>query len=113
VLQGRKNTPSLLIYRRAPSTPFACLHVNALSDRQGVLDFNAQVANRAVKLGVAQQELHRADVAGFSVDERGLRPPQRMCAIGRGRIAQTSRGLSGGFCPVTLPLFHGANGLCD
>lgn len=31
----------------------------------------------------------------------------------RTRIAQTSPGLSGGFWPVTFPLFQGTNGSCD
>jgi hypothetical protein len=46
--------------------------VDALGDRQGVFDLDAEISDRAIKLGVAKQQLHRPNVASLPIDERRL-----------------------------------------
>lgn len=53
-----------------------------LCDGQCILEFNAQITNRAVHLRVAKEELHHPQVAGLSVDLRNFVAPHRMGAIG-------------------------------
>ena len=55
--------------------------VDRFSDAQGVFEFDAQISNRAVHLRVTEQELHRAQIAGLSVDLRRLGAPQRVRAV--------------------------------
>ena len=52
-----------------------------LRELQGVLDFDAQVADRRFKLGVAKQQLHRPQVLGAPVNQRGLRAPHRVGTV--------------------------------
>lgn len=53
----------------------------ALCQSQGVLHINPEVPDRALDLRMAKQNLDCAEVSGRLVDNRRLRPPQRMRAI--------------------------------
>ena len=55
-----------------------------LCDLERVVDLDAEIANRALYLGVAQQELDGAKVLCSPVDERRLGPPYRMRSVSRG-----------------------------
>ena len=57
------------------------LDFRSLRQRQCVLDINAKVADSALNLGVTEQDLHGSQIAGGFVDDRGLRPAERMRAI--------------------------------
>ena len=50
--------------------------VDFLRDLDRVVDLDAEVANRALDLGVAKQELNGSKVPGSSVDQRRLGPPE-------------------------------------
>lgn len=58
-----------------------CSDFHALRNRQCVLQIDTQIANGAVLLRVAQEKLHRAQVARFLVDLRDLGPPHRVGAV--------------------------------
>ncbi len=85
---GLKNWPVIL------SKPGSCLeeygpaeHGAALSDLcmfrelQGILDVYPQVPDGIFDLGVTQQNLDRAKIAGRLVDHCSLGAPKRMCAV--------------------------------
>ena len=50
-------------------------------DAQGIVDFNAQVPDGALQLGMPEQKLYRPKVAGLSVDMCRLGTPQRVSAV--------------------------------
>ena len=56
--------------------------VNLFCYREGVVDFDAEVANSAFDLGMPQQELYGSQVAGSAIDQgclgpaKGMRPEQ-------------------------------------
>jgi hypothetical protein len=50
------------------------LHLRALGQREGILDINAKVADRALNLRMAKQNLHGAQVSRLLVDDRRFRP---------------------------------------
>jgi len=52
--------------------------VNLFCYGKGVVDFDPEVPDCAFDLGVAQQELHRPQVARPAVDQGGLGPSQGM-----------------------------------
>lgn len=52
------------------------------SDCERVFQFDAEISHRAVHLGVTEQQLHGAEIAGLAVDLRDLGPAHRMGAIG-------------------------------
>ena len=58
-----------------------CSNVDFLGDAQRVVQFDAEVSDRAIHLGVAKQELDRSEVASLPIDQRGLGPAQGMRAI--------------------------------
>lgn len=60
------------------------LPIKGRSDRDGerVVDLDAQVAHGALELGVPEQQLHCPQVAGAAVDQRRLRPSERLGAVG-------------------------------
>ncbi len=43
-----------------------------LGDLNGIVNLDAKIPNRALDLRVAQQQLHRAQVAGSPIDKRRL-----------------------------------------
>jgi hypothetical protein len=48
---------------------------------QRILKVHTEIPNRAVHLGVTEQELNRAHVASLAIDLRNLGAPHGMCAI--------------------------------
>src|SRR4051794_27091576 len=52
--------------------------------RERVIHLDAEISDRALDLGVTEQELDRPQVAGAPVDQGSLRPPQR---VGTGVIS--------------------------
>jgi hypothetical protein len=54
-----------------------------LRNAEGIIDFDAEITDRAFELGVSKQKLNRPQVAGLFVDLGCLRPPHRMRAVGR------------------------------
>ena len=48
------------------------LYLRAFSERERILDVDAQVPNGALDFRVAEQDLHSAQVARLLVDDRGL-----------------------------------------
>ncbi len=66
-------------------SPRAPLHFGLLRQLQGVLYLDAKVANRALELRVAQQELHSAQVFGPPINQRRLRAAYGMGYVS-GRI---------------------------
>ena len=48
------------------------LHLCAFSERERILDVDAQVSNGALDFRVAEQDLHGAQVARLLVDDRGF-----------------------------------------
>jgi hypothetical protein len=72
---------------RGPFSPFSALgrarqlcpgtsDVDFFSNLNGIVNLDAKIANSALDLGMAQQELDRAQVAGSSIDQRGFGPAQ-------------------------------------
>ena len=58
--------------------------VGLLGDGERVIDLDAEIAHRALDLGVAEQKLDRPQIAGAAVDQRGLGPAQRVRAVDSG-----------------------------
>jgi hypothetical protein len=52
-----------------------------LGNAERVIHFDSEIADGALQLRVPQQKLHRPEVAGLSVNLRGLRSPHRMRAV--------------------------------
>jgi hypothetical protein len=52
--------------------------VDFLRNLNGVVNLDAKVANGALDLGVAQEELHGPQVASSSVNQRGFGPAERV-----------------------------------
>ena len=56
-------------------------NLGALGEGKGILDLDAEVTDRRLDLRVPEQDLHGSQVACLLVDDRGLRPPQRMRTV--------------------------------
>lgn len=56
-------------------------HFGLLRHLKRVVNFDAEVANRALQLRVAQQQLHCAKVLGSAIDKRCLGPPHSVGAV--------------------------------
>ena len=54
------------------------LHFRLFRHFEGIIDFNAEIANHAFELAVPQQQLHRPKVLRAAVNQRGFRPSQRV-----------------------------------
>ena len=54
-----------------------------LGNGEGIVNFDAKVSDRALDVGVAQQELDSPEVAGSTVDQRGLGPANGVRAVER------------------------------
>jgi hypothetical protein len=54
------------------------LHLSALGEGERILYVDAQIANGALDLGVAEQDLHSAQVARLLIDDGRLGSAQRM-----------------------------------
>src|SRR5258705_3425778 len=59
-----------------------CSDLRLFRNRQRVVNLDAEIANGALELGVAEKKLDRTQVAGALVDEGCLRPAERVRAIG-------------------------------
>ena len=70
---GRTAPPE--IRRRIPS------YLSTFRYFQRVVNFNTQVANCALELCVAQQELHSTEIAGSFVDQCGFCSTQRVSSV--------------------------------
>jgi hypothetical protein len=57
------------------------LHLRAFSQRKRILNIDAEVANRALDLRMAEQDLHGAEVSRLLVDDRRLGSAERMGAV--------------------------------
>ena len=55
--------------------------LSAFGQFQSVLHVNAQVADRAVNLGMAEKDLDRAEIASRLVDDRCFRAPKRVSPV--------------------------------
>jgi hypothetical protein len=51
-------------------------HLRALSESEGILDTDAEVADRALDLRMAEQDLNGAKVTRLLVNDRRLRPAE-------------------------------------
>ena len=51
-------------------------HFSSLGELESIFDVNAEIPHSAFDLGVAEQDLHRTQVAGLLVDYGGFCPPQ-------------------------------------
>jgi hypothetical protein len=47
-----------------------------LGDRQSVINLDTEIANRALDLGVTEQQLDGPQIAGAAIDQGSLGPPQ-------------------------------------
>ena len=65
--------------RRLPSAQLS--NVDLFSDTQRVFQLNAKISNCAVDLGVAEQKLYRAQIAGFQVDQCRFGASEGMRAV--------------------------------
>ena len=54
--------------------------VNFFRYGKGIVHLDAEISDGTFDLGVAEQKLHRSKVAGAPIDQRRLRPAQRMRA---------------------------------
>ena len=54
--------------------------VDLLGDLDSVIDLDAEVANRAFDLRMAEQKLDRPQISSSPIDQHRLRPPQRVRA---------------------------------
>ena len=55
--------------------------IDLLGYGERVINLDSEIAHRALDLRVAQQELNRPKISRFLIDQRCLRPAERMCAI--------------------------------
>jgi len=63
--------------------PVAGLDFRLLRYLQGVIDLDAKVSDGAFQIGMTKQQLYGPQVLRALVDQRSLRPPHRVSAIGR------------------------------
>ena len=63
--------------RACPLSP-GTSDVNLFRYCQGVINFDAQVSDRAFDLGMSKQKLNRPEVSGPPVDQGSFRASQRM-----------------------------------
>jgi hypothetical protein len=52
-----------------------------LGKRDGIVDVDAKVAHGVLDVGMAEQDLHRAQITGRLVDQRRLRPSHRVRSV--------------------------------
>ena len=57
--------------------------LDLLRDGERIVDLDPEIANGALQLGVAEQQLHGSQVAGLSINLSRLRSAQRMRAVSR------------------------------
>ena len=69
----------LEVGRACPLCP-SISDINLFGYCQCFIDLDAEIADRAFDLGMPEQELDGPEIAGSTIDQRGLCPPQRMRA---------------------------------
>ena len=57
-------------------------NLRSLGQRQCVLCVYAEITHRALEIDMAERHLHSPWIARSLVDQRHLRPPQAVCALG-------------------------------
>jgi hypothetical protein len=67
----------------ASRLPHLKSEVSLLGESKRVIDLNAEIADRALELGMTKQQLAGAQVSRPLVDERDLCSPQAVSAIQR------------------------------
>ena len=55
--------------------------IDAFRDGDGVINLHPEIAHRAFELGVTEQQLHGAQVAGLAIDQRCFGAAQRVRAV--------------------------------
>jgi hypothetical protein len=48
--------------RRQPTEPIKPLHLGLLGDFQRIINFDSEIAHRALQPGVAEEQLHNSEV---------------------------------------------------
>jgi hypothetical protein len=71
--------------------------------RQGIVDLNAQVPDRAFDLRMPEQELNRPQIASASVDQRRLCSTERVCSEQAGIQSDAREEIFRGDTPVAIP----------
>lgn len=56
-------------------------NLRRLSEQEGIFQFNAEISNRHLDLGMAKQNLDCAEVTGALLDDPWLGPPERVGAL--------------------------------
>lgn len=77
-----KNQPHEAVIRFERMT-VPCSYFGSLSQKQRILDVHTEISNRVLDLGVPEQYLDGAQVAGCLVDHGRFRSSQRVRAIVR------------------------------
>ena len=57
------------------------LDVDALGYAQSIFQFDTKITHRAVDFGVTKEQLHRAKIAGFTINLGSLCSAKRVCTI--------------------------------
>jgi hypothetical protein len=65
-----------------PARPHCRSELALLRERQGIIDFDPEVTDGALDLGMSEEQLDRSQIAGRTVDLRRLGTAHRMRAIG-------------------------------
>jgi len=59
-----------------------CLNLQPFRQGQRVIQFYPKIADGALQLGMAQEKLAGSEVPGFAIEQRDLRSPQAVTAVG-------------------------------
>lgn|GEM_PF-3270053 len=86
---------------RSTTAPPLGSDVDVLRDFQGVIDLDAEIADRTLDLAMAKQELNGPQVAGSPIDEAGLGSAYRMCAESKRVLADAGDPLREQACKLT------------
>ena len=92
-------------YRPGQSEPGDASEIDLLRDAEGIVDLDAQIANGAFQLPMAEQGLDRSQIASLAADLSCLRAPHRMRPIGRTvkariRLGHSATNPAGLPCPI-------------
>jgi hypothetical protein len=67
----------------APTGQRPRLHVRLLCHFEGVINLDAEIANRTFQLDMSEQQLHGAEVLCPTIDQRSFSPPERVRPVVR------------------------------
>jgi hypothetical protein len=65
--------------------------LNLFRNQKGIIDINPEIPNRALNLGMIQQELDGSEIASSPLDYRHFGAPQGMSAVGKGIQANRTK----------------------